>query len=347
MVKEFERLMVDTIGEQPKAGQEQAGPIPLSEINQKKVPARFKVKTQGEAAYQVTDPHSGLPVKNDAARFDLVNQLGITMRRKGDEEATGWACVYCDIDQLKLVNDRFGRDVGDAYIKWGATVPLEKLDEAIQLSDQAYAIPIRSGDRADEIVIWYFGVTSDEIGELRIFVEEHGVPDQEVLMPDKQAHTFSSSMGFVSSENPRLKDKIEKTSQWVKEDISNKPFELHTDVENLAANFASEEKIAKDLDRIPIEQLFEPNHIDKFIQLITSDFGGGRVSAHILELLLKLQSIKAASTIAPEKYQLLLEKVGVNKEEIEDNIRNATSAKEKTEIMVHVFQDLFGNVEET
>lgn len=302
------------------------------------VPDFFKKITQGEP-FRINNLTS-IPEKDDFARNELVRRLTDVICGKDPD---GWACIYGDIDQLKVVNERFGRSVGDRYITWGTASLLDGIAN-IPFSPDVTALPVRDSHAADETEVWLFGLTPDETKKLKETVEDFS--SQRVMLPDGFTVEFSSSYGFVTSENPRLATFIADTKDHLAKNKDAKAYDLFTKVEEQASDLAREEKLAKELTRLPVELLFESNHIDEFIMLITSDFGGGRVSSHMLELLLKLQSIKAVSSIAPNEYQAMLERVGLEKKSIEDRIRSVGSAEEKIDMMVKMFQDLFGRLDD-
>lgn len=335
--------MIDAATELPPRPEPAKAPTPIAQV-ELSVPERMKAGYIGEAFN--SNRMTGIPEKNDGARGFLATRLASTIKAE-PPEPNGWVCLYGDLDQLKVVNDRFGRDAGDRYIKWGVTTALTTLSERVPFSQKALIIPVRQGDAADEISVWMFRLSPEELAQVKKLVDDGQFPSDEIQMSDGKASVFefSSSYGVVTSADPELQADIDAAREYMKGE-DKVPWDLFNKIEQVASKFALEEKIAKELTRIPITELFQPNHIDEFIGLLTSDFGGGRISADVLEILLKLQSIKAVSSVAPEQYKAMLAKIGVDDDDLEAKVNAAPTAKEKTEILVGRFQDLFGKVED-
>ncbi|HEX7542865.1 MAG TPA: hypothetical protein VF385_02190, partial [Patescibacteria group bacterium] len=116
------------------------------------------------------------------------------------------------------------------------------------------------------------------------------------------------------------------------------PFELFQEIEDTTEELAKVEKIAKDLHRLPLNELIQQKNISALITVMRENLGGSRISEHLLELILKLQSIETirllSNHIDNKTYREMLTGLGIEP----DALNNITSS----EALVDLFRNLFG-----
>ncbi len=279
-----------------------------------------------------------LPLNQDGARKFAMQEFA---KRQASPEKGSSMLVYSDLDQLKRVNDLDSKEAGNHYIKWGAADLINRLNAAITSPGRAgfgqdpQIVSMRAGHAADETIVWLFGLSPEEEARVKAELAQFSVGVDVLLDTATGPEPFhaSSSVGFVSTSDEWFKENIEPGIHYTE---AVQMMEQHCD------NMAKEEKIAKELEKLPIKQLFEPRNLDEFIKMMTVKFGGGRISQHLLEILLQMQSIKAVASVAPEQYQIMLERLGVTKEILSATIALAHTPREKIEAMIKVFRGLFG-----
>ncbi|MDO9028422.1 MAG: hypothetical protein Q7U68_06140 [Candidatus Roizmanbacteria bacterium] len=140
------------------------------------------------------------------------------------------------------------------------------------------------------------------------------------------------------SDDQAIKTDIQNTRKWLLENPEKHAFDLFQQVEDKLEEQAKVEKIARDLSRLPLSELLEQKNINALIEIMRKNLGGTRIDEHLLELILKLQSIQTVRLLKDKidysTYVAMLRELGVG----EDRLDNITSP----DVIVTLFCDLFG-----
>lgn len=276
------------------------------------------------------DRLTGLPILNDETRTILVEEFSQCVKNSGK-----WACLNIDADQLKTANDRpeLGRSFGDEYIKWEAATVTDALIKN-PLANGTTVRVVRPTHAADEIIVWFFNLTDENMQKVRDIYELVGVP---VSIPELN-FTLSLSAGLLTSDDQVIKGSLSDTKQLLLSDPKAQPYELFQAVEDKTEELSKIEKIAKDLQRLPLEELIQQKNISALITVMKNNLGGSRISGHLLELILKLQSVQTIrlleNHIDAETYRKMLTDLGVE--------ANALNNVGSPQTLVELFRNLFG-----
>ncbi len=277
----------------------------------------------------VRDELTGLYIENDHLRTFLATKLGNCV-----SNGKKFACIYSDADNLKKANTQHGRDLGDMVII-DATAHLSQSLEKVGLSDQVKTYFHREKQGADEIVIWLFDLSEEQLTRLKKqFTEVDS--SRTIKNPD---FTFSTTTVVLDGEDPRLANYYKETANWLTANNSEIPYDFYQKIKNTADFDVKLIKTSKDLVRLPMDQLLTTVNIHKFIEILVSNLGDSRISSQLLEVICKLSSIEGVLSVMgsqeyEQQYKLLLEKLGITKEDL-------TKAK-TPKMLLDIFQDLFG-----
>lgn len=293
------------------------------------IPPRF-LELPPDIHIENRDRNTGLAVETDTLRRDIAVALSRCIR-----DGKNWAVVYSDVDNLKQANEKIDRDFGDMVIRYGAASTTRAVEE-VDVSPNAQVIATRRGQAADETIIWLFDISTEELERLEKKFKE---PETSTEVRDPN-FTFSTSTVLITSNDPKIQEQIEQTKSWLKETDDRIAFEFYQTLTTIAETDVKLLKTAKDLARLPIEQLLTVEGVNGFIEVITQNLGNSRIGDELLETILKLTgtaSIKAiiGSIKNREAYQLLLQELGISEEEVR---QNGDPRK-----MLSLFERLFGS----
>lgn len=276
------------------------------------------------------DRLTGLPVLNDEVRNILIGELSQCVRNNGK-----WACINVDADLLKTANDKpeLGRSFGDEYIRWETATVTDALIK-IPFSDETTIRVIRPTRAADEIIVWFFNLSDEDMKKIPQVQKLIGIS---IPIPEL-SFNFSLSTGLLTSDDPTIKDSLVDSQQWLLSRPEAQAFKLFQRIEDKTGELAKIEKIAKDLYRLPLEELIKQENISSLITIMKNNLGGSRISGHLLELILKLQSVQTIRLLNghldKETYRKMLIDLGVDV-----NLLNNIKSPEQ---LVNIFRDLFG-----
>ncbi len=102
---------------------------------------------------KTTDPLTGLP-----GRTQLDQRLNQLIHRSETEQRWSFAVLSVDIDRMKRVNDRYGKQVGDSLLRGLA---LRLCDVVAQTRNNTQSLVARMAENEDEFVLLIDGVQSD------------------------------------------------------------------------------------------------------------------------------------------------------------------------------------------
>lgn len=277
----------------------------------------------------------GIPVQTNEVRSMMVDHLSEAVKNE-----TNWACLIIDIDQLKTANDQYSRSLGDDYLRWLVAQTTQAVSKA-NFSDTNNIFVLRRDGSADEVVVWFFGLKGEDLKKTEKIYAEVGQP-RPVETP-KGPFTFSTSAGLIrsDSQDPKVIKAIEDARNFLSANPIKPAFDFFKEVEDMADTITKQEKIAKDLEKIDAVDFLTPNRLNAFTQVLVDQYGGARVSKLLMEILLKLQSVKTVLSLnRPEMrgaYTTMLKEIGVN----EEDITNAHTAND----LIKLFQNLFGSTD--
>lgn len=305
----------------------------LSRINKSPLSSnlsRFQKSDWLRPKLKQADRLTGLPLLNNETRSVLVGELSQCVRNNQK-----WACINVDADQLKTANDRpgLGRSFGDEYIKWGTTTAIDALEKA-SFSDNATIRLVRPTHAADEVIIWFFNLADEDMGKISNMQE---ILEKPLPLPEL-SFTFSLSSGLLTSEDLQIKESTDTTRGWLLSDPKAQAFDLFQQIEEKTDELTKVEKISKDLLRLPLNNLLQQQNINTLITVMKNNLGGSRISEHLLELVLQLQSIHTIRLlhkhVDSDTYRHMLAELGVKPEDL-NNVKSP-------EALVGLFRDLFG-----
>lgn len=276
-----------------------------------------------------------LPIEEDALRIHFARKLSECIR-----DGKKWTMIYTDIDNLKVANTTYDRNLGDMVIRYGAATTGQALVDA-QLSPNAQVFIARQAHAGDEITAWILDVSDDEIQRIKESVKKAETPKK----LDGPNFSFSFSSAVISSNDERIAESIKTTETWLNQNNTRVAFNLFQEVTEMADQDVKMAKMAKDLDRlenIPEQELLETVPVDKFVDMLVNSFGNSRISDGLLRVLLKLTSAQTIvamtnSLEAKEAYIDLLKGVGIK----EEQIKTARTPED----LLQIFRDLFGTAD--
>lgn len=278
------------------------------------------------------DGKTGLPIEDDPIRKNIASGLSDAIRN-----GQKWAFAYVDVDNLKKANDNVERPFGDMVIVYGAAKTAQAVESSNLSKDTSVSIT-RPTDAADETNVWVFNLSDEEQQRM----QENIKAAEEPLELQDPPFSLSLSSAVITSDDPRIQNELNKAKLWLLQDDDRIAFDFYEEVKNIANKDTILLKTAKDLKRIPHEQMLTAQGVQEIISVLTQEFGNSRISEEALELILKLMSAQAARVVVMSvknqtAYQHLLEELGVSKEQIENN-----GSPEK---LVDLFKSFFGSEE--
>ncbi|MBI3366476.1 diguanylate cyclase [Candidatus Roizmanbacteria bacterium] len=285
---------------------------------------------RGRKSLVQADELTGLPVENSKLRKALAREL-----TRCAKQNKNWTVMYVDLDQLKTANDKIDRRFGDVFILWGAAQITNAITEyskngAIDLEKKT--ILYRPKEAADELAIYFFDVTEDEmkaINEMQLRLVDRG--SHPIIDVDKKKFRFSLSSGLVTSKDPVVNRMVERAKEQKDLKIY---FELFNIVNDITGDISKAAKIIKDLKRLKPNS-FRVNSINQFIELIKRDIGGSRVSEDLIEVILQLHTIVTMREL-DHKHSLLLKKLNIKRSELMD----ISSIDELRELFYRIFKHI-------
>lgn len=294
-----------------------------------KVPDRFKV-VPSELSQLARDEKTELYINDDhIARQYLAGRLTDSIRK-----GKPWALISSDADNLKKGNSDHGRAFGDMVIRYGAAAITQAL-QSVELSEHAEIIAMREATAGDETTIWCFNITDEDIVKLESVLPGAGTPHE----TQDPKFSFSISAGIISSQTPQNEEALRETQQWVTENPSRIAFAFYQGATEKVDYMIKLEKLAKDMERLPLDEILTLKGMNNFVELIKNNLGDSRISKNLLDILLRLGSIQAIVSLKERvsneaAYTVMLAELGVD----ENRLREANTI----EARVAIFRDLFG-----
>ncbi len=289
---------------------------------------KFKDVSWLPAGARSVDNLTGLPILNNETRKVLIGEFSECIKNNGK-----WACINIDADQLKTANTKYGRSFGDEYINWEVAITTKAIEDAT-LSNTATVRVVRPTHAADEVIVWFFNLSEDDMQKMQKLQKSIGIT---VPIPDL-SFTFSLSTGLLKSDDLSIQKSLSETQEWLKTDPNRSAFDFFQMIEDQTDEQAKLEKISKDLYRLPLAELMKEQNISLLIEIMKKNLGGSRISGHLLELILKLQSIQTVRLLGNKvdnaTYISMLQELGVE----EADLNNV----ESPEALVQLFRNLFG-----
>ena len=290
--------------------------------------SKFKDVSWLPAGVRSVDSLTGLPILNNETRKVLIGEFSECIKNNGK-----WECINIDADQLKTANSKYGRGFGDEYINWEVAITTKAIEDAA-LSNTATIRVVRPTHAADEAIVWLFNLSDDDMQKMQKLQESIGIT---VPIPDL-SFTFSLSTGLIKSDEVSIQKSLSDTKNWLTQDKERSAFDFFQTIEDKTDELAKLEKISKDLYRLPLSELMKQQNISLLIKVMTDNLGGTRISEHLLELILKLQSIQTIRLLGNKvdraTYITMLQALGVD----EADLNNV----ESPEALVKLFRKLFG-----
>ena len=114
------------------------------------------------------------------------------------------ALVFCDLDNLKYINDNFGHEMGDRYLKAMA-------DMLADMAAQEQCVAVRLS--GDEFVLFFYGYSDRETILNKV---EEGYGQRPLIhLPDGTNHRINASVGlaFAQRETERMDDLINRADR--------------------------------------------------------------------------------------------------------------------------------------
>lgn len=268
---------------------------------------------------------------NKVVRRFIARRLSESIK-KGEN----WAAIYSDMDNLKKANT-IDRRFGDEAITYGAATVAQAVD-SVNFSQNAQIIATRQEHAADETVIWIFGASEEELARLDAGLAKAGEP--RVLKEPK--FTLSVSSSLITSSTSLIQDDLKSTQSWLMQDDRNVAYNFYQSVVELANQDVARLKIAKDLARLPAEELLTAENLPKFIAVMTENLGDSRISKPLLNTILKLTTlfegvVRSDNETLKKKFRYILEQFSSP----DINVRQASAGQ-----MEEVWKEIFGTTQE-
>jgi hypothetical protein len=298
------------------------------------IPSHILTGTDIFEKTKIVDEKTGLRIENDQLRTHTVTLLSDCIRN-----GKNWAVVYSDGDNLKEANN-ISREFGDMAIVYSAAKTIQAIEKS-NLGPNVKIITSRQEDAGDEVVVWLFDVSNQDLQNLYREIDLIQAPTK----INNPSFRLSTSTAVISNDDRRIQAEINNSKPWLLADNSRLAYNLYQhEIMDRAEKDVKLKKIDKDIDRLkdlPENKLLTANNMDTFIKAISETFGNSRISDKVLEILLKLVSAHSAIVMSKNPdcesaYKFLLKGVGIDDKQIE-------SAK-STEDLLKIFQGLFGSL---
>jgi GGDEF domain-containing protein len=264
--------------------------------------------------YTSTDQHpdrlTGLPIEDDTIRTEIAKKLDDSIK-----SGKNFACIYADVDNLKTANG-ISRTFGDEIIRSDAARVCSMLDGMNM--EEASLFVVRQTHAADETVVWVFDLTDEQLRELREKNNELNRQKANIETSPDQNFTISTTAAMVDSQTAQLQEGISATKQYLEEDDGRTSLNFLKDITEYVDNRAKMLKIAKDIARLPVEQLGEGEQTKtaKVIDILSKTLGGSRISEPLLRTILTITASSATmeKLTAPQEREAIYETMGVENE---------------------------------
>lgn len=226
------------------------------------------------------DRLTGIAMESDDIRQTVAERLSACIK-----EGRPWAFIHTDEDSLKLANDTYDRKLGDMVIILGAA-RIGTVIENVQLAPQVEVIAARPGDAADEINLWLFGASEDELQRLRVEL----IAAESPLQTQDPPFDFSVTTTVISSSDESIKDMLETAKMWLAENPEKTEYDIYEKVKEKAETIVHLRKIEKDFERI--KNISPEMGVEETIEQISREFGDRRLSRVVLQRLLEIVAKK-------------------------------------------------------
>lgn len=262
---------------------------------QLEVPLPFKDFSRYPTETTQPDRLTGIATETDAMRLMLIRNLTHCVRDK-----KRWGLLYADGDQLKVANDKYSRELGDKFIKWTTAhvaTSLERLPDHLQKK----AILVRPKDGSDEVQVWFFDITDDDIKMIDTIKSYIGQAERKIRGP---GITFSASTSLIVNGQQDIKEYEEDAQAILERQPDALLGRFYEYIGFKADGKVKEMKLNKELSGLAgftERELGEISDMAAFIAAVRRNYGGKRNSG---ELLMTVQQINAAYFIKALRYKL-------------------------------------------
>lgn len=280
---------------------------------------RFLLRTdRGKHLGGVRDSKMSLVTENPSLRKGLAITLTECINT-----GRNWAQITVDLDQLKKANTDVGRLFGDAYLRWGAVQVVNILKQNDQgESLLGKTVLYKEGTTSDEVKLWFFGVSDEELKEIEKLNRRVNKRTQQVRVTGNKNQELKFNFGLSSG---LVTSKDREVSKLIDEARSSSTQPVFWDIFNLINNLSDLEsdrhKLAKDLGNFQskITEACAYKDITRLNKWLIDEYGDGRIKSEVLELILEITELAIVDYIAGISIETLnlLKTLNLNKEDLQ------------------------------
>ncbi len=275
------------------------------------------------------DLKSGLIFETDDVRQALIQEF--TQQLKAGHNV---ATIQGDLDQLKTLNDKYSRAVGDKGLAWTARALEDSVTKAGLHPDTRVYI-FRKKSTGDEMVMWFFNVDRADQPKLAKIKEDLNALREQ----DESGAHFSVSVGLVQNDGlyAPLQD-FEDAKDLVQKGKISTASNLFQELEERADAVAVFTKSLRQIRELSESNIFAERNVRNLIDLAVDEFGGQRITPTIQHIITRTVSVASAINFLRESvdtatFEATLVKKGIDPNDLEN-------VKEPSDIL-HLFNKLF------
>lgn len=266
---------------------------------------------------EAPDKRTGLPLETDDMRTAATSRLGEAIMQN-----EGFACLYTDSDNLKSAN-YISHDLGNSIIRSDAA-RICALLQKMNLPDGSTYV-MRQAEAADETIVWVFGLTDDQLNELRDKIDafsrqrirfnvDGGEGDHD---DEKSELILSTTAASVDSRHEHFRERIATTKQWMEEQSAAGndviPRNQYKEIMQYVDDQTKLLKIAKDIARVPVEKLGAAVGRQRVKELLSDTIAQTRVSRPLAWTILSIMEDRTImdSLVHRDRREFLCNKLGI------------------------------------
>lgn len=227
------------------------------------------------------DRLTGIAKESDEIRRTVAERLSASIR-----EDRPFAFVHADEDNLKLGNDKYGRLFGDIVIIAGVA-RLGRIIENVQLGQQVEVIMVRPGDSADEVNLWFFGISSEELNRLR----QELTAGENSMQTEEPPFSFPVTTAVIASSDESIKERIQTAKSFLEKNPGKTEYNFYAEIKERAETEVHLKKVEKDYTKL--KEISPGMSIEEIIEWMCAQFGDRRISNGVLRRLLEIAAEKS------------------------------------------------------